>query len=302
MKKLLSMVLTLTMLLSFCAFARAEADSTDDWYLEADGQIVVILEGNPTTGYEWTAETSDPEITDTLTLDYIPNDADADAVGVGGVYIGSVATSGKKTGSCVVTFTYARSWEEEADKVYTLYVETCEGGLMVAGSGMTGNIDFDTEEEEFIPFFQQDEEGGDLTIPLFTDETGAYQWIWAASVPGIVEAVSEERDGILEIVFSPAEGAEGAADLLFMLTDLGGMDITEVKLIHVSVSGGFLNFEAAIETVTISAIEDFGEEEDYEEDWPETGNSDGEVVDDLNALDMLAGLFGEFLNALSESK
>lgn len=302
MKKLLSMVLTLTMLLSFCAFARAEADSTDDWYLEADGQIVVILEGNPTTGYEWTAETSDPEITDILTLDYIPNDADADAVGVGGVYIGSVATSGKKTGSCVVTFTYARSWEEEADKVYTLYVETCEGGLMVAGSGMTGNIDFDTEEEEFIPFFQQDEEGGDLTISLFTDETGAYQWIWAASVPGIVEAVSEERDGILEIVFSPAEGAEGAADLLFMLTDLGGMDITEVKLIHVSVSGGFLNFEAAIETVTISAIEDFGEEEDYEEDWPETGNSDGEVVDDLNALDMLAGLFGEFLNALSESK
>ena len=303
MKKLLSMVLALAMLLGFGASARADEF---DWYMELDGVILVMLEGNPTTGFEWTAESSDPEITDLMTLDYVASEADAETAGAGGVYIGSIETSGKKTGSCVVTFTYARSWEEEADKVYTLDLETCEAGLTVVGSGMVGNVDFETDmDEDWVPFLRQDEETGIWIVSLPIADDGAFQWIYAASVPGIVEMTSFEKDGVLEIVCVPAEGAEGSADLLFDLTDLSSMEITDVKLLHVSVSDGVLNPEVSIETVTISAWSDFDDEEAYDDDFTEFGDdgfSDGEVLDDLNLWDILAGALGEFMNSLTEEK
>ena len=105
MKKCLSVfgVLCLTLSLVGC--------SGNHVFGQTDSQTTVELEGNPTTGYEWTYELSNPRIIREVSYEYIGYQGDEEVVGVGGVFVFSFA--GLTEGETEITFNYSRSWEED---------------------------------------------------------------------------------------------------------------------------------------------------------------------------------------------
>lgn len=105
MKKCLSVfgVLCLTLSLVGCSGNPAFGQQED--------QATIELEGNPTTGYEWTYELSNPSIIREVSYEYIGYQEGEEVVGVGGVFIFSFA--GFTEGETEITFKYSRSWEED---------------------------------------------------------------------------------------------------------------------------------------------------------------------------------------------
>lgn len=78
-------------------------------HLHVDWTFDIILEGNPTTGYEWTYKTiGDPSVL-SIQGTYVPNSVNPGIVGSGGKYV----FHGKalKPGKVSLIFSYARSWE-----------------------------------------------------------------------------------------------------------------------------------------------------------------------------------------------
>lgn len=83
----------------------------------------VRLEGNPTTGYEWTYIMDKDGIVKEDSFEYVQNQADENGVGTGGIYI--FQFSGVAEGDVALTFEYARQWEDEPQQtvVYELHVD-----------------------------------------------------------------------------------------------------------------------------------------------------------------------------------
>lgn len=94
------------------------------------------LGANPTTGYEWTAE-QDQEIFD-ITSEYVEDDADASVVGAGGTQV--FVLTPKEAGTAEVTFSYARSWEEEANSQLK-YTLTVDKNMQIKMESAAGDID-----------------------------------------------------------------------------------------------------------------------------------------------------------------
>lgn len=87
---------------------------------EVNVNATIELEGNPTTGYEWTCVSSDSNVV-TLESIYKSNNVDSDVVGAGGTY--TITLTGVKEGTSTVTCNYKRSWElTESDKEKTYEV------------------------------------------------------------------------------------------------------------------------------------------------------------------------------------
>lgn len=74
---------------------------------------VVSLEGNPTTGYLWTANIADRSVAALVSVEYVVDDYEGDVMpaGTGGTYFFTFAAM--STGETSVEFTYARPWENE---------------------------------------------------------------------------------------------------------------------------------------------------------------------------------------------
>jgi len=84
-----------------------------------NSNIVIELEGNPTTGYEWTCEINDENIA-SVEVEYIS--PKTDALGAPGKY--NITLTGKKEGETKLVCKYARSWEEtEYDETKTYNIE-----------------------------------------------------------------------------------------------------------------------------------------------------------------------------------
>lgn len=77
----------------------------------------VILAGNPTTGYSWTWTTDADEAIVAVEGGYVPAEAAEGMVGVGGQYC--FVLQGVAAGETVITFAYARPWENQAP-LYTI--------------------------------------------------------------------------------------------------------------------------------------------------------------------------------------
>ena len=83
----------------------------------------IVLEGNPTTGYEWTCISNDTHIVLIDAGSYVSTNQNEDLVGVGGTY--TFKLTGVKEGETTITCKYARSWEttdEDEEKVYKVKV------------------------------------------------------------------------------------------------------------------------------------------------------------------------------------
>lgn len=81
-------------------------------------EIELSLNGNVTTGYEWTYSVSEEGILTETQNEYLTEETEL--VGAGGVHVFSF--KGEKEGKVTVTFVYSRSWEKE-EPLYTLEYE-----------------------------------------------------------------------------------------------------------------------------------------------------------------------------------
>ncbi len=105
MKKIISSILIICVIFIISACGKAGKE------------MQLSLKGNPTTGYEWTCQISNPEIVKETGNEYIPEEHEEDIVGSGGTYTFTFA--GLKTGGTDIICRYARSFED-VEPIYML--------------------------------------------------------------------------------------------------------------------------------------------------------------------------------------
>lgn len=76
----------------------------------AGTHLVISLEGNPTTGFEWVADEIDATVVTNLHSKYVKGGSVA--IGGGGAFVFTLTASGKGTGK--VSFKYWRRWQGNA--------------------------------------------------------------------------------------------------------------------------------------------------------------------------------------------
>lgn len=85
-------------------------------------EYTLMLEGNPTTGYNWTYDIEDPTLVDIIE-EYITN-CEENVVGCGGTYTYTI--TGLKNGKTNIKFNYKREWEiteYDLDATYEIEVK-----------------------------------------------------------------------------------------------------------------------------------------------------------------------------------
>ena len=96
---------------------------------ETTSPEVIELEGNPTTGYEWTCVVKDEKIAKVESI-FKPDETTSAITGEGGTYLFTV--TGIKEGNTTITCKYARSWEETANDEVRQYNVTVDKNLKVS--------------------------------------------------------------------------------------------------------------------------------------------------------------------------
>ena len=82
--------------------------------------LTVRLSANANTGYEWTFTSTDESAVELITSEYIADEAAADQIGVGGIYVASFRGLKQTADTVELTFSYGRSWEEKPIEMRTL--------------------------------------------------------------------------------------------------------------------------------------------------------------------------------------
>lgn len=118
MKKTLVIMLCLALTLGI-TFAFAE---------NADAGFVITMEGNPTTGYEWTYALSEEGVVEVVD-EFFTLGGDEEAVGVGGVYTFSI--KGFKPGTTDIMLVYAQGWDAGSAVCHANYSLTVNEDLSV---------------------------------------------------------------------------------------------------------------------------------------------------------------------------
>ena len=96
---------------------------------ETTSPELIELEGNPTTGYEWTCVVKDEKIAKVESI-FKPDETTSAITGEGGTYLFTV--TGLKEGNPTITCKYARSWEETANDEVRQYNVTVDKNLKVS--------------------------------------------------------------------------------------------------------------------------------------------------------------------------
>lgn len=105
-----------------------ETDNGKTFTVKAGGPIEVVLPGNPTTGYAWTAALTgeDAALLELVEDFYEEDPVEGDVVGSGGVYTFTFRAAAE--GTAQLKLIYARSFEPEAEPDQTFEVTiTIEG-------------------------------------------------------------------------------------------------------------------------------------------------------------------------------
>ena len=87
-----------------------ETDNGGHFTVKAGDTIEVVVAGNPTTGYEWTALNDDAALLKLVGEPaYVADETDDDIVGSGGTYTFTFTAAG--AGEATIELWYARPWE-----------------------------------------------------------------------------------------------------------------------------------------------------------------------------------------------
>ena len=96
---------------------------------EIDSPAVIELEGNPTTGYEWTCIIEDESIAKIETI-FEADETTSAITGEGGTYLFTVTCL--KKGNTTITCNYSRNWEETINDEIKEYSVTVDKKLKVS--------------------------------------------------------------------------------------------------------------------------------------------------------------------------
>lgn len=124
-KVCLIVVVTLLTALGGCAFASlssnvklGKADEGKTFDLAKGDVLEITLEGNPTTGYNWTQVSGNDKVLMPVgTYTYKQNPAAAEMVGVGGKFTFNFKAIG--VGATHLKFSYQRPWEKNVPPIQT---------------------------------------------------------------------------------------------------------------------------------------------------------------------------------------
>lgn len=109
----------------------------------------IILNGNPTTGYEWVCKVGNESIIKIKSNDYISN-KDNGLAGVGGVY--KFTLEGLKEGVSQFNCEYKRSWENE-DAYYTSnYNIKVDENKELSIINRSGNYEDEIDVNNIVPY------------------------------------------------------------------------------------------------------------------------------------------------------
>ena len=156
MKKLLSLLLCVGLLLSVLPGAFADLEG------EPQQCVDLILECNPSTGYGWTAQSSNEEIAYLQELGITTQEEDPYLVGAPATAAFRIA--GNAPGDAVISLSYSRPWESVQPLIQFTVPVTVDQGLNV----LTGT-EISLPREEGTGWAFEMAEGGILEI---TDEGG----------------------------------------------------------------------------------------------------------------------------------
>lgn len=90
--------------------------------------VNVSLEGNATTGYEWSYVISDESLLTAVSQEYVEDEHEEGMTGVGGTWNASFASVAGKSGEVTLTLNYARSWEDNP-------IASCDVSLNINDDG-----------------------------------------------------------------------------------------------------------------------------------------------------------------------
>ncbi len=116
-----------TILMCLFAFVSCKSPKSFEgtWYCCYDNEILVELDANYTTGYEWTVSIAGTCVS-LEDQEYIPHNAPSDMVGVGGTW--KCELEAECDGEAVITFVYARPWDKtDVAETCTLKVTVSKG-------------------------------------------------------------------------------------------------------------------------------------------------------------------------------
>lgn len=112
MKKFIALLALVALILAAIpAYAREEQPAEEAWYeLDEESRVLTVrLPANPTTGYEWSFDISDPAALELLAMEYTGDQADEQMVGAGGQWVASFYSTLEGTGEADLTLTYQRA-------------------------------------------------------------------------------------------------------------------------------------------------------------------------------------------------
>ena len=110
-----------------CVFNLFDKETKETPMTESDSQsnATIILEGNPTTGYEWFFTISPEGVVILSSADYVVDNPDAD--GSGGTYFFTFEPV--SPGKAEITFEYYRDWEDDPPLDTEVYQATVDEEL-----------------------------------------------------------------------------------------------------------------------------------------------------------------------------
>ena len=201
MKKMIALLFAVFML---CTAAMAEEAAPFTIYPPQKAHASFTLEGNPTTGYSWTAflikdgvvALSDPEGT------YTADPAQEHMVGVGGSYTFEITA--EAAGETILLFHYSRGWEADVLETKAYLIQVNEAGEMFirdleGAAPLTGQI-LSVDAEERTALIETESHGQvlarfpeDMALPAVDEDVKIwFNGIMTMSLPGQINVMGWE--------------------------------------------------------------------------------------------------------------
>ena len=233
MKRFLSLILSALLMLSLSTAAWA------DWEGEPQRCIDLSLECSPSTGYSWTASSSDEAVAFIQELGITTQEEDIHLVGAPAT--AAFRICGEAAGTAEITFAYARSWEDEAPVISFTVPVTVDEGLNVTASSKIAlprekgtGWSFEMADGSILEVTDQGGDEGDQIFSLKPLKNGFEEITFTCfslegQIPGVFtyRVMTEgETAAIYEIEYTSAQDAFTPA-FQFTTTDFEGNEVTE---------------------------------------------------------------------------
>lgn len=128
MKKMIALLLVILAVLGSVAVAQEEENLPFTVYPPVKAYAVFEFEGNPSTGFSWTAFPIRDGVVEISEGEYKVHESDEALVGQGGIYTFKVTAA--SVGETIVLFHYTRPWETEEITTKAYLVNVLEDGTM----------------------------------------------------------------------------------------------------------------------------------------------------------------------------